>query len=1117
MLRRALALLICGTASLSPAAASPADPTPAAEPAETLLLRQPAVSRDAVAFVYAGDLWLTGFEGGAARRLTVGPGVETAPAFSPDGRLLAFTGEADGNRDVYVVPAAGGTPRRLTFHPGDDTVRGWTPDGARVLFGSSRDTPSGAERLFTVAAAGGFAEPLALPEAYHASFSSDGKRLAYTPLPDAFQTWNRYRGGQTPPVWLFDLASHEVEAVPHPDASDTRPLWLGATVYFLSDRDGTMNLFAYDTASRQVAQLTRHRGFDVESFGGTPAGTGARLVYEQAGRLHLLEPGAAARPLPVRIAPDLPALRPRFVKPGTFASAGISPSGARAVFEMRGDLVTLPREKGDPRHLTRTPGAHERDPAWSPDGTRIAYLSDEGGEVHLRIVDQAGLTAPRIVSLGDPSFYYRPLWSPDGRRIAYTDKRLNLWVLDLEARGAKPRRVDTDTYDHPERSLDPAWSPDGRWLAYTKRLDNHLRAVFVHDVQAGNSRQLTDGRSDATSPVFGPEGRHLFFTASTNYGLSTGWLDMSSVGRQVLRSLYVAVLAKDSPSPLAPQSDEEGEDEDAEEDGGEDGDDAKDDGKAGRKGAAAADEDEDAEEPVRVRIDFDRLDQRILALPVAAGDYRRLQIGEDGVLWFLEEAPGPGPETRLHRFDFDSREAEVFLEGVSDYHLSRDGARLLYSTREEETGILDTSEEEPAAGDGALALDEVQVWVEPRTEWAAMYDQAWRIVRDYFYDAGLHGLDWPAVREKYRPFLAHLGDRADLDYLFSELLAELSVGHAYVFPAADRDREVVKVGLLGADFEVADGRYRITRIYGGENWNPELQAPLTAPGVDVRVGDYLLAVNGRPIAPPDDVYSAFLGIAGKQTVLTVSAKAAAKPGDREARTATVVPVDSDRGLRHRAWVEGNRRKVEAATGGKVAYVYMPNTANEGYESFTRYYYSQLDHDAVILDERYNGGGLVADFILDMLDRPLLSYWATREGKVFTSPAAAIFGPKVMIINEYAGSGGDAMPYLFRQSGLGKLVGTRTWGGLIGIYDYPILQDGSTITAPRLAFYTAEGKWAVENEGVAPDIEVAMTPKLVIAGRDPQLEKAIEVVMEELKAKPVERKPRPAPKRIETGG
>jgi tricorn protease len=1134
MIRQSAAVLFSAAAVLlGGAAARAAGPT---EPAETLLLRQPAVSDSAIAFVYAGDLWLTGFEGGAARRLTVHPGVESAPAFSPDGRTLAFTGFYDGNRDVFTVPVEGGTPRRLTFHPGDDTVRGWTPDGGRVVFGSNRDSATRADRVFTVAAAGGFAEPLPMPEAYHAAFSPDGKRLAYTPLPDAFDTWKRYRGGQTTPVWLFDLASHEVEAVPHDNASDTRPLWLGGAVYFLSDRDGTMNLFAYDTAARQVAQLTRHRDFDVKSFGGA----GRRLVYEQAGRLYLLEIGGAApgqrpaRPLAVRIAPDLPATRAHFVKPKSFASAGISPSGVRAVFEMRGDLVTVPGEKGDVRNLTRTPGAHERDPAWSPDGKRIAYLSDEGGEAHLRIVDQAGLEKPRVVPLaagaagGAPTFYYAPEWSPDGRRIAYTDKRLNLWVVDLEAKKVEPRKVDTDTYDHPQRSLDPAWSPDGRYLAYSKRLPNHLRAVFVHDTQGtAAARQLTDGRGDATSPVWSPDGKHLFFAASTNYGLNTGWLDMSSIDHLVLRSLYVAVLAKDTPSPLAPLSDEEGaEDEAAGEEDGADAAGAKGKGKAGAKAAkanegtkteAAAAEDEESE-PVAVRIDFDRLDQRILALPVAAGDYRNLQAG-DGVLWYLEDVPGPGPETRLHRFDFESRETKVFLEGPTDYWLARDGGKLLYAAPDDIAGLLDTTAEEPALGDGALALAEVQVQVDPRPEWAEMFDQAWRIVRDYFYDAGMHGVDWAGVRDKYRPFLAHVGHRADLDFLFAEMLGELTVGHAFINPGDEPEVEPVPVGLLGADFRIENGRYRIIRIYGGENWNPELQAPLTSPGVDVRTGDYLLAVDGRPIAPPEDVYSAFLNTAGKQTVLTVSAKAGEqKPGDT--RTATVVPIDDDSGLRHRAWVEGNRRRVQEATGGRVAYVYLPDTANGGYDSFTRYYYSQLDNEAVVLDERYNAGGYIADFILDMLDRPLLSYWATREGEVFTSPAAAIFGPKVMIINQYAGSGGDALPYLFRQRGLGKLVGARTWGGLVGIYDYPTLMDGGAVTAPRLAFYNTAGEWAVENEGVAPDIPVEMTPKLVIAGHDPQLEKAIEVVLEELKAKPLERKPRPAPKKLgaaEAGG
>lgn len=1064
---------------------------------ETLLLRTPAVSEKAIAFVWAGDLWVTDLEGedkGEARRLTVHPGVESDPCFSPDGEWVAFSGNYDGNQDVYVVSVRGGSPRRLTYHPASDVARGWTPDGRRVLFSSDRDAYSYFHRFFTVAKEGGFPDALEIPMGFRAAYSPDGKSLAYTPLPDPFLTWKRYRGGATPPIWIFDFATREVTSVPHERASDSWPVWLGRTLYFLSDRAGTMNVFSWELGARQVRQLTRHADFDVRSL----SGRGNLLVYEQGGRLHRLDVrGGSSRPLPIRLDPDLPSVRPHFAPARTFQSAAISPTGARAVFEVRGELITLPAEKGDARNLTRTPGVHERDPAWSPDGRRIAYLSDQGGEYHLRILDQRGLEAPRVISLGDPTFYYSPKWSPDGKKIAYTDKRLNLFVLDLQK--GKPVKVDSDTFDNPERTLDPSWSPDSRWIAYTKRLDNQLRAVFVYDVAAGKARQITDGRSDAVSAVFAPDGKHLYFAASTNYGLNTGWLDLSSLDQPVLRDLYVAVLTKDTPSPFAPESDDEPEPElDA------------------RRVVAAA----EGELTAPVTIDFDQLDQRILALPVSSGDYANLQIGADGTLYFLAQEPGAeaGGGT-LYRFDFGDREATPVLKGLLDYWLSRDGGRLLYEAAENKVGILDTAELKEAGqeiADGALPLGEVQVWVEPRAEWNEMFEEAWRIERDFFYDAGLHGVDWPAVQRKYRPFLAHLGHRADLDYVLSEMLGELSVGHGYITPGDEPQEAAVPVGLLGADYRIENGRYRIARIYSGENWNPELKAPLTAPGVDVKAGDYLLSVNGQPLTPPTNLYSLFANTAGKQTVLTVSARVPGEKPDKAdgVRRVTVVPIEDEGALRQRAWIEANRRKVDAATGGRVAYVYLPDTGSEGYSSFIRYFFSQLDKQAVILDERFNGGGQVADFIVDMLNRPLLGNWATREGKGFTSPTAAIFGPKALIVNEYAVSGGDALPYFFRQRGLGKLIGKRTTGALIGVYDYPELLDGGTITAPRLAFYSAEGKWAIENEGVAPDIEVEMTPKRVIEGQDPQLEKAIEVVLKELEQNPVPQPPRPAPRRLE---
>ncbi len=1059
---------------------------------ETLLLKQPTVSAEHVAFLYASDLWIADRRGRNPRRLTVHQGDKSTPMFSPDGRWIAFSGNYDGNVCVYAIPREGGSPRRLTYHPGADWVRGWTPDGQRVLFASSRHaTTPRYRRLYAVPLEGGFPEPLPMPMAERGAYSPDARQIAYTRIPEPFWSWKRYRGGQTVPIWVLDLATHDHIEIPHMNASDTFPCWIGETIYFLSDRNHTMNLFGYDTRSRSVQQLTHHADWDVRSLA---AGDGV-LAYEQGGRIHLYDPATdKSTPLRIRVAADLPHTRPHYQK-GTacIRNAGLSPTGARAVFEVRGEIVTVPAKKGDIRNLTRTPGACERYPAWSPDGQRIAYFSDASGEYELVIADQTGLKDKTVISPGKKTFFYSPVWSPDSAKIAYTDKALSLYYVDLQTK--VPVHVDTDTYDHPERSLNPAWSPDSKWIAYTRRLNTQIRAVFLYDLETGTSHQVTDGLSDAAWACFSRDGKHLFFAASANYGLNTGWLDMSSYERPVSRSLYVAVLSKDSPSPLAPESDDEPEKEEA----------------SGKEGGKEAKEKEDEKEkPVEVKIDLQGLDRRILALPVPARDYCSLQAGEDK-LFYLEAHPhqfGVNDPTlyTLQCFDLKERKSDLFLDKIRAYWLSADGKKLLY--RGEKNGeytIVETAKK-PEGDAGRLKLDAMEVYVDPRAEWRQMFDEVCRIQRDFFYDAHMHGIDWPAVCDRYRPFLDHVGHRSDLNYLFAEMMGELVVGHAYVGGGDVPAPEPVACGLLGADFEIVDGRYRIARIYPGLNWHPELRAPLTEPGVNVAEGEYILAVNGQPLRAPTNLYQLFQKTADRVTELRVGPT----PDDRDARTVMVKPVDDETPLRHWAWVEGNRKRVDALSNGRVAYVYMSNTAVEGYNSFNRYYFAQLDKQAVVIDERFNGGGSAADYVIDMLSRPLLCHWATREGQVFHSPNASILGPKAMIVDEYAGSGGDAMPLFFRRRGLGKLVGKRTWGGLIGIYDYPVLMDGGGVTAPRMAIFSPDNAWEVENEGVVPDVEVEMTPKLVIQGRDPQLEAAVAIVLAELEQHPLPPVERPSP-------
>jgi len=1071
--------------------------TARAQSQKPLLLRDPSVSKTQIAFSYAGSIWIANRDGGNLRRLTSG-GHEGGPLFSPDGSRIAFTGNYDGTRAVYVISPAGGEPHRLTYHPADDSAVAWTPDGKRILFASERTAfASGVVQLFTVPIEGGFATQVPLARASEASFSPDGTRVAYVPHSQWQLAWKRYRGGQTKFIWIASLADSAVQAtIPRENSNDFNPMWVGDTVYFLSDRNGPVTLFSYDLKSQQVKQLVKNDGFDIKSA----AAASDAIVYEQFGSLHLFDVQAGNdRTLDLRPTADLTEVRPHFqkIEPQRIRSADISPTGARAVFAVRGEILTVPAEKGDIRNLTNTTNVVERDPAWSPDGKSIAYLSDESGEYALHICDQNGLGEVRKVSLGNPpTFYYSPTWSPDSKKIGYTDKRLNYWYVDLEKKS--PVHVDSDMYTDPGHRLQLAWSPDSRWIAYTKQLRNHLHAVFVYSLEQAKSFQVTDGMSDALFAAFDKEGKYLYFTASTDAALNTGWLDMTSLQHPVTRSAYVIVLKKDLPSPLAPESDEEK---------------AKEAEKSEKDKKADADTEKDkdkakTEKPVNVEIDFEGISQRILALPVPARNYHGLTSGKAGVL-FLAEGPTVdpidfdegGPSMKIHKFELKTRKTEQILEGVTSFDVSFDGEKMLYAKQNQWSisPAAKPAEGPPQPGQGGpLKLDAMEIYVAPRAEWKHMYEQVWRDERDFLYDPGLHGLNLDSVKKKYEPFLENISTRDDLNYLFTEMLGNITVGHMFIRGGDLPEPRRVKTGLLGADYSIENGRYRFARIFNGENWNPKLRAPLTQPGVNVQVGEYLLAVNGRDVRPPADIYSFFEETAEKQVVLKVGSK----PDGSGSRDVTVVPVADETSLRNYAWIEDNRRKVDELTGGRVAYVYLPDTYAGGFKYFNRYYFAQVGKEAAIIDERYNGGGDIADYVIDYLRRPLLSYWNMREGKDITTPLEAIFGPKVMIINEMAGSGGDALPWMFRKTALGPLVGKRTWGGLVGHYTNPgDLLDGGFTGTPNLAFYNPNGTWDVENHGVPPDIEVDYDPKAARAGHDLQLEKAVEVVLELLKKNP----------------
>jgi len=1093
------------------------------------LLQDPSVSATRIAFAFAGEIWTVSREGGDATRLVSGQLRNRRPIFSPDGASIAFTGTYDENADVYVVSAGGGEPRRLTHHPGPDEALGFTPDGKKILFGSMRRTPRDLPKLFTVAVEGGPADELPLPSGADACYSPDGKRLAYVPFPQWQAAWKKYRGGQTTPVWIADLADSNVVKVPRESSNDRRPMWVGDSVYFLSDRNGPVTLFAFDVKTGAVREVLKNEGgFDVQS---ASAGPGA-IVYDQFGELRLLDLASrTTRTVPVTISADLPQVRAGFrkVEPGQILHVALSPSGKRVLVEARGEILSVPAEKGDARNLTRSPGIADRDPSWSPDGKTVAWLSDASGEYALHLGTPDGLGPVRKVDLGlPPSFFYAPRWSPDSKRIALTDKRMSLWVVDV-SKGTK-EKVDSDLFDTPLSNLDPAWSADSRWIAYVKQLPNRLRAVFVHSLEEKKSRQVTDGRSDAVSPRFDKGGKYLYFLASTDAGLAQGWLDMTSMGRPVTSSLYAAVLRKDLPSPVAPESDEEGTDaKDGKDEKNGKGADAAKAGAAGsgsrdsdKKGAAAK---EEKKPPEPVKIDFAGLDQRIVALPVDRANFVALEAGAEGIVFllqaptalaaedYLEFGDDNPPPFDVHRFDLKTRKAEKFLEridggssvygGQPPFLVSFDGTKTLY--RQKKGWFLVSSEKAPKAGDGALKVEELGVWVDPRAEWRQMYRETWRIQRDFLYDPGAHGLDLVAAEKLYAPFVDGLGGRDDLNLLFEEMLGHLVLGHVFVGGGAMPEQETVSVGLLGADYAVAEGRYRISRILAGENWNPKLKAPLTQPGVDVREGDFLLAVNGQELKGDDDVHRLFLGTAGKQTVLTVGGKA----DGTGSRRVTVVPAPSEGGLRLRTWMEENRKKVDALSGGKVGYVYIPDTAAGGFTNFNRYYFSEIGKQALVLDERFNHGGNIADYIVDLLARTPTMANASREGEDVVDPAAAVFGPKVMLINQMSGSGGDALPWLFRKAKVGPIVGKRTWGGLVGIGGYPALIDGGSVTAPRWGLYGTEGQWEVENVGIAPDVEVEEDPALVRLGKEPQLERAVQLALEALAKNPPVKLKRPA--------
>ena len=1064
----------------SPAYGQSTPPTLTVRP--PMLIGGVTASRTRIVFSFAGDLWQVERAGGEARRLTDLPGDEDSPAFSPDGAWLAFSRDLGGGGDIWVMSAAGGEPRRLTWHPKEDRVRGWTPDGKKILFATNRDG-DGVWRLYTLALDGALPQPLPLPEGRQGAFSPDGALVAVVPYGPSWADWRYYRGGATSPIWLARLADGKVEKKPglaRPDANNRYPSWIGGTLYFVSDRTGTPNLFSHDPRSGKTEQLTRFPKHGILLASAAPDA----IVFTADGTIHLWDPARREdRTVDVRLTLPAPELAARTVPALRFLDQAVpTPGGDRLSVTARGEVLSFDPKSGKAEDLTRTSGIAERSAVPSPDGKWLACFSDASGEYELHVRPLAGgeQAIRRIAIEEHPSFYRELTWSPDGKRIAFSDKRLSLWVADLDA--GRARKIATSPHIGQGVWL-PSWSPDGRWLAYSQALANRVRTIFLYDAQEGRSHPVTDGKVQADLPAFDRSGRYLFFTTSANARTASaddlGWGVMSSILARALVTarLDALVLRKGDPPPLFAAVGQP---------------------HPGVKWEPAAGP---------VQIDLDGLEKRIVPVSTDARDLVGLAAGPPGVLFAQVQewpaTPGAGdPTLVLYRYNLaKGATPEKIAPDVRDFSLSADGGTLLYRTGERDGAALTLAPALTPADAERKPLDlaGLQVAVDPAAEWRQMYRETWRIARDWFYDAGHHGQDLADLERHFAAYLPGVARRTDLTELFARMLGYLSISHLVVAggdippPAGKPER----VGLLGADFAVEHGRYRIARIYRAGHpsaGSPLLRAPLDQPGVDVREGDYLLAVDGEEIRPERSLDSYFVGKAMKPVALQV----AADPAGGAARTATVVPLPGENTLRRMDWAERNRRRVAELSGGKLAYVYLPNHGGGGYEELLRGLLGSLNAQGVVIDQRWSPGGVVFDSVIELLQRRPIYAYAWREGDDLPMPTNFVAGPKALIINRQNGSAAETFALMWKLAGVGPIVGTRTFGGGIGGALFsPDLVDGGQITIPNRASYDPHGTWGIENDGVHPDVEVEWDADSWRAGRDPQLEAAVKALLAEI--------------------
>jgi len=1112
------------------------------------MLRNPDVSATHIVFVYADDLWLVPREGGSASPLASPPGQELFPRFSDDGRTIAFIGNYDGNRDVYTMPVAGGVPTRVTHHPAPELVCGWTSDG-RLLF--STPALAGLRRqmqLFTVPAAGGLPTRLPVPYGIFGAISADGRRLAYTPDTRDFSTWKRYRGGMASDIWIFDLQDHTSRKITDWEGTDSQPMWQGDDLYYMSDAGPAhrLNIWRWDGTADKHEQVTTFTEYDVKwpSIGPGPDGRG-EIVFQNGPHLYLLDlrDGGRSAPKRVRVTVpgDRPKIRPQRVDAGKLISAAdVSATGKRAVFAARGDIWTVPAKKGSPRNLTRTDGVAERDPGWSPDGQWIAYFSDATGEYELYVTQSDGKGETKQLTSDGNTFRYSPTWSPDSKHLTFTDLAGSTHLVTVET--GEKKLIDTDPYaDRPRVS----WSSDSRWLAYTRTSDTRLSAVWLYNVESGEKHEVTSGRFYDTWPTFDRKGDYLFLASNRKFASPTyGDIDSTFIYADT-DVLMVIPLRDEVGDPWAPKNDEEkwgeekkkeeeeakkdkdgkekdnaddtkaeGADEGAEEKNKEENGEAEEGGEAKESGEAEdsgddadADKKKEKDEEIKpVEIELEGFEQRAILLPVKNGGFTNLAVNHKGKLLYVRRPSGDRdskPVIKIFDLEDEEKKEKDVIEGVGSFGMSADGKKLLIH-KDDQWAVVDASAEQKL--DKPMSVD-LAATIDPVAEWRQMFVEAWRLQRDFFYDPNMHGLDWPAVRERYGRMIDHCTSRRDVSFVIGEMISELNVGHAYLWGEGDvEDGPSVSVGLLGADFELHDGAYRIAKIYHGGPWDVDARGPLSQPGVEVKEGDYLLAVNGEPVDTTRDPWAAFLGLADKVITITVNDKPTL---DDEAREIVVKALDGESDLRYRAWVEHNRAYVDERTEGRIGYVHVPDTGINGQNELFRQFFGQTHKEALIIDERWNGGGQVPTRFIELLNRPVTNYWTRRYGKDGPTPGDAHHGPKCMLINGQAGSGGDAFPYYFRQAGLGKLIGTRTWGGLVGISGNPGLIDGGSVTVPTFAFYEVDGTWGVEGHGVEPDIEVIDDPALMVDGGDPQLDAAIRHMLAELERNPYKPPPRPA--------